>query len=162
MQVDNESSGAVFADDRNHRLYLWRRWNKDRPWLMFIGLNPSTADERLNDPTVRRCIGFAHRWGYGGIFMCNVFTLVSSNPQKLNSQPPLVQGAYFVMKVIRERCDKAVASWGNLITKVRTGESRVERIKEGLSPLYCLGTTKQGQPRHPLYLPSSAELVKYC
>lgn len=50
MQVDNEPSGAVFADDRTHRLYLWRRWNQDGPWVMFIGLNPSTADERLNDP----------------------------------------------------------------------------------------------------------------
>jgi hypothetical protein len=48
MQVDNEPSGAVFTEDRLHRLYLWRRWNKEGPWVMFIGLNPSTADERLN------------------------------------------------------------------------------------------------------------------
>ncbi|GAJ16610.1 unnamed protein product, partial [marine sediment metagenome] len=93
MTVDNEPSGAVFADDRTHRLYLWRRWNKQGPWVMFIGLNPSTADERLNDPTVRRCIGFAEKWGYGGMFMCNVFTLISTDPKKLNVETPIAIGA---------------------------------------------------------------------
>ncbi len=161
MQVDNEPTGAVFAEDRTHRLYLWRRWNKSLPWIMFIGLNPSTADERLNDPTVRRCIGFADRWGYGGLFMCNLFTLVSSEPAKLNTETPIVMGANLAMRVIRERCDKAVAAWGGLIEKVRSGEDRVERVMRDLSPLYCLGTTKQGHPRHPLYLPSDTELREY-
>ncbi|GAH84175.1 unnamed protein product, partial [marine sediment metagenome] len=55
MKVDDEPSGAVFADERTHRLYLWRRWDKEKPWVMFIGLNPSTADESHDDPTVRRC-----------------------------------------------------------------------------------------------------------
>ena len=57
--------------------------------MMFIGLNPSTADERLDDPTIRHCVGFAARWGYGGIFMCNVFTLVSTDPKKLNVETPI-------------------------------------------------------------------------
>ena len=161
MQINNEPSGAIFTDNRTHRLYLWRRWNKERPWVMFIGLNPSTADERLNDPTVRRCIGFAARWGYGGIFMCNVFTLVSTDPKKLNVQTPIAMGASSAMKVIRGRCSKAVAGWGNLITQVRQGEERIEQIKQKLSPLYCLGMTKQGHPRHPLYLPYSTELIAY-
>ena len=73
MRVDNEPSGAVFAGDRTHRLYLWRRWEKNGPWVMFIGLNPSTADERLNDPTVRRCMGFAQKWGYSGIMLSRWF-----------------------------------------------------------------------------------------
>ena len=157
MKVDKEPSGAVFTDDRTHRLYLWRRWNKEGPWVMFIGLNPSTADERLNDPTVRRCIGFALKWGYGGMFMCNVFTLVSTDPKKLNVEIPVVMEASLAMRVIRERCREAVAAWGDLITKVRVGEERVERIKQDLSPLHCLGMTKQGHPRHPLYLPYSAQ-----
>jgi len=161
MQVDKEPSGAVFAEERTHRLYLWRRWNNNLPWIMFIGLNPSTADERLNDPTIRRCIGFAEKWGYGGIFMCNVFTLVSSDPRKLNTETPLVIGAHLAMRVIRDRCTKAVAAWGSLIIKVRRGEDRAERIQRDLSPLHCLGTTKQGYPRHPLYLPGDTELKEY-
>ena len=161
VQVDNEPSGAVFVEDRTHRLYLWRRWNKSQPWIMFIGLNPSTADERLNDPTIRRCIGFAERWGYGGMFMCNVFTLVSSDPAKLNTRIPEVKGSSLAMRVIRDKCDKAVASWGGLITKVKDREDRVARTITELSPLYCLGTTKQGHPRHPLYIPYSQELVLF-
>jgi hypothetical protein len=54
IRVDGEPKGAVFTEERTHRLYLWRRWHEQRAWLMFIGLNPSTADERLDDPTVRR------------------------------------------------------------------------------------------------------------
>ena len=161
MQVDKEPSGAVFAEGRTHRLYLWRRWNNSLPWIMFIGLNPSTADERLNDPTVRRCIGFADKWGYGGIFMCNVFTLVSTDPKKLNTGTAVVIGADLAMRVIKERCIKAVAAWGNLIIKVRSGEDRVARIKRDLSPLDCLGMTKLGHPRHPLYLSYAVELVTF-
>lgn len=161
MQVEDEPSGAVFTDDRSHRLYLWRRWNKQRPWVMFIGLNPSTADERLNDPTVRRCIGFAVNWGYGGIFMCNVFTLVSTDPKKLNTETPIVREAHLAMRVIRKRCREAVAAWGSLITQVRAGEDRLHRIQEDLGPLHCLGLTKHGHPRHPLYLPYSASLRLY-
>lgn len=161
MQVDNEPSGAVFTEDRNHRLYLWRRWNKEKPLVMFICLNPSTADERRNDPTVRRCIGFASKWGYGGIFMCNVFTLVSTDPKKLNIETPIARRTSLAMHVIRKRCQKAVAGWGNLIMQVRDGEERVRQIKQELSPLHCLGMTKQGHPRHPLYLPYSVELTAF-
>jgi len=161
-QVDNEPSGAVFADERTHRLYLWRRWDKEKPRLMFIGLNPSTADERHDDPTVRRCVSFAKRWGYGGIFMCNVFTLVSTDPKKLNVETPMAMGANLAMRVIRRRCSKAVAGWGNLITQVRVGEEQVERIKRDLSPLHCLGLTKLGHPKHPLYLPYTVKLTEYC
>lgn len=158
MKVDNEPSGAVFADDRRHRLYLWRRWAKSGRWVMFIGLNPSTADERLNDPTVRRCIGFAQKWGYSGIFMCNAYTLVSTDPKMLNTEAPIAMGAHLAMKVIRSRCNEAIVCWGNLITLVRDWEDRVDRIKNDLSPLYCLGMTKQGHPRHPLYLPCNTQV----
>ena len=160
-RVDTEPSGAVFAEGRSHRLYLWRRWNKEKPWVMFIGLNPSTADERLNDPTLRRCIGFAERWGYGGLFMCNVFTLVSTDPKKLNAEAPIAMGANLAMRVIRDRCQDAVAAWGTLITHVRAGEDQVERIKRELSPLYCLGKTKGGHPKHPLYLAADTPLIDW-
>jgi len=121
MKVDNEPSGAVFTDDRTHRLYLWRRWGKAGPWVMFIGLNPSTADERLNDPTVRRCIGFAQKWGYSGMFMCNAYTLVSTDPKKLNAEAPIVKEAQLAMRVIRNRCE--------YITETIEVPVRVEIIK---------------------------------
>lgn len=161
MQVDQEPSGAVFAEDRTHRLYLWRRWNSNLPWIMLIGLNPSKADEMRNDPTVRRGIGFADKWGYGGFFMCNVYSLVTPDPKRLNTEPPLVMGVDLAMRVIRRRCTKAVACWGSLITKVSGWEDRVERVKQELAPLHCIGVTKDGHPRHPLYLPGDSELIEY-
>lgn len=161
-RVDDEPTGAVFAEDRRHRLYLWRRWSQTRPWAMFIGLNPSSANEIKDDPTVRRCISFAARWGYGGMFMCNVFTLVSTDPKKLNEEEPLVRGAHLALMEIRKRCDMAVAAWGDLILKVRVGEERVERIKQDLSPLHCLGLTLHNQPKHPLYMPYSSKPFVYC
>ena len=158
MRVDDEPTGAVFTDDRTHRLYLWRRWERDGPWVMFIGLNPSTASEETNDPTVRRCIGFAQRWGYSGMFMCNAFTLVSTDPKRLNSEAPIAMGAHLTLRVIRDRCGEVIAAWGNLVTLVRGWEDRVGRIKNDLAPLHCLGVTKLGHPRHPLYLPYSTKL----
>ncbi|KKK47386.1 hypothetical protein LCGC14_3155750 [marine sediment metagenome] len=159
MKVDDDPSGAVFADGRAHRLYLWRRWKKSGPWVMFIGLNPSTADESLNDPTIRRCISFAWKWGYSGMFMCNAYTLVSTNPKKLNAEAPIARAASLAMRVIRRRCEEAVAGWGNQIVLVRGWEDRVDRLKRDLEPLHCLGVTKSGHPRHPLYLPYNAQRI---
>ncbi len=161
MTIDTEPTGAVFSDERTHRLYLWRRWNKTGGWVMFIGLNPSTADERLNDPTIRRCIGFARDWGYGGLFMCNVYTLVSTDPSLLNIEMNVAMGAHLAMRTLRERSDVAVAAWGSLITKVWHGKKRIKWIKDALSPLHCLGLTKQGHPRHPLYLRKDTKLVEF-
>lgn len=161
MNIDKDPSGAVFTDDRLHRLYLWRWWDSEKRWVMFIGLNPSTADELRDDPTIRRCIGFAKKWDFGGMFMCNVFTLVSTNPNKLNVESPIAMGTSLAMKVIRERCWMAIVAWGDLVTKVRSSEDRIERIKYQLSPLHCFGLTKKGNPRHPLYMPYSRELEIY-
>lgn len=158
MQTDTEPSGAVFVEDRTHRLYLWRTWDPHKPRVMLICLNPSTADGRRNDPTVRRGIGFAMRWGYGGLFMCNAYTLVSTDPKMLNTEALIVMGAHLAMRVIRRRCEEAVAGWGDQITLVKGWEDRVDQIKKDLSPLHCLGMTKRGHPRHPLYLPYGAEL----
>lgn len=156
--VGREPNGAIFTGHRGHRVYLWRKWEKAGSMIMFIGLNPSTADESRDDPTIRRCIGFAQRWGYSGMFMCNAYTLVSPDPKKLNTEKPVTMGAYLAMRTIRGLCKEAVAAWGNQIELVRGWEEWVRRIRDDLAPLQCFGTTKLGHPRHPLYLPYSAQL----
>ena len=92
-----------------------------------------------------------------GLFRYNAFTLVSTDPKKLNTEEPIAMGASLAMRGIRTRCNEAIAAWGNLITLVRGWEDRVNRIKNDLSPLHCLGVTKLGHPRHPLYLPYSVK-----
>ena len=71
-------SDAIFSPDRIHRYGLWRIWDDALPKVLFIGLNPSTADELKNDPTIRRCIGYAKDWGYGGYIMGNIYCFVIS------------------------------------------------------------------------------------
>src|SRR5271157_168450 len=78
-------SGATFSLCRTWRYKLWRRWSAAVPMVTFIGLNPSTADEINDDPTVRRCLGFARRWGFGGMSMLNVFAYRSTNPRALRA-----------------------------------------------------------------------------
>ena len=74
------SSDAVFSKDRIYRYALWRTWNENLPKTLFIGLNPSTADEIQDDPTIRRCIRYSRDWGYGGYIMGNIFGYRSTNP----------------------------------------------------------------------------------
>ena len=76
---------AVFSPCRTYRYALSRVWAADKPYALFIGLNPSTADETLDDPTIRRCIDFAKRWGYGGLVMANLFAYRATNPSEMKA-----------------------------------------------------------------------------
>jgi hypothetical protein len=76
-------SSAVFSTCRRYRYVLRRIWDRSTPPAMFVGLNPSTADEVKDDPTVRRCIGYAKRWGFGGLIMTNIFAFRSTDPNAL-------------------------------------------------------------------------------
>ena len=75
-QKDNK--GAYFSPCRKYRYALWRIWNQNKPYAMFIGLNPSIADEVYDDPTIKRCINYSKSWGYGGVYMTNLFSYVSN------------------------------------------------------------------------------------
>ena len=75
--------GATFSPCRTWRYSLWRIWQPGKPYVVFIGLNPSTATEVEDDPTIRRCIRYAQDWDYGGLYMLNVFALRSTDPKAL-------------------------------------------------------------------------------
>ena len=76
-------AGAHFEDDRQYRYLLWRNWDELKPKIMFIGLNPSTANEEKDDPTIRRVCIFAKKWGFGGVYMANLFPFVTAYPKEL-------------------------------------------------------------------------------
>ena len=141
-----------------YRYLLARTWDRDRPHLPFIMLNPSTADHDEDDPTIRRCIGFAKREGFGGIVVVNLFALRSTDPAALFSHPdpvgPLNDEA---LEVIADDHDFAVAAWGAHLMAAR----RRDAIKLIFPRLKCLGRTKHGEPRHPLYVRSDAPLEAY-
>lgn len=85
--------GALFSDCRRYRYLLWRTWDVDKGGVLFIMLNPSTADETVNDPTIERCYRRAMQWGYGGIVVANIFALRSTDPQMLYSENLPIQEA---------------------------------------------------------------------
>ncbi len=81
--IEGDRNGAVLSADGVYRYRLWRTWDASKPTLAFLMLNPSTADATEDDPTIRRCLGFAKEWGYGSLVVVNLFALRSPNPDAL-------------------------------------------------------------------------------
>ncbi len=160
---------AEFSDDRVYRYRLSRRWptlETRIPYIaVFIGLNPSTADENVDDPTIRRCIGFAQRLGCAGLDMLNLFAYRATDPKAMKAEEHPIEpvGTWQNDTVIREVEHKSeaiiIAAWG-------THGSHLDRDREVMHLLrhrdvHCLGTTKAGFPRHPLYLRADSPLKRY-
>ena len=149
---------AVFSPDRIYRYALWRVWDERKPVCMFIGLNPSTADENIDDPTVRRCKSFAGNWGYGGLCMTNIFAYRSTNPHNLyNCEPIGVENNDWLV-YLAMYSGIVVAAWGDWGKLL----DRYKEVVKLIPSLQCLGTTKKGQPRHPLYLSKKTKLEQYA
>ncbi len=128
-------------------------------WVM---LNPSTADETQDDPTIRRCQGFARREGCGGVQILNLFALRSTDPKGLLGAPDPngphnAQVIWRAMESARVDGWPVVAAWG---AWPHVDQSHVySSLTDGTRDLLCLGTTANGSPRHPLYVAGDAELV---
>ena len=82
--------GAFFSNCKKYRYTLWRIWDKNKPYAVFIGLNPSVADATIDDPTIRRCIKYAKDWNLGGLYMLNLFSYIATNPKEMkNNKYPI-------------------------------------------------------------------------
>lgn len=144
-----QQKGAVFSECRTYRYSLWRIWNDLQDPVLFIGLNPSTADEYTDDPTIRRCIGFANSWGHGGIIMANLFGFRATEPKDMmKADDPVGPDNDWRLKELAERADIAVAAWGN----GGSFRDRGKTVAELVPDLFYLKLNKSGQPAHPLYL----------
>ena len=157
------SSAAVLSNDGLYRYVLTRTWQPEVHRLWFIMLNPSTADATVDDPTIRRCMGFARRFGYGGVGVVNLYAYRATKPADLwkaaDPVGPENDSTIGAMLVERSYFDvPTVAAWG--------ANAKPERVAQvlampGAHRLMCLGLTKAGQPRHPLYLRSDAALIPF-
>ena len=151
---------ACIDDTEAYRYKLSRIWNSDKPMVMFIMLNPSTADADVDDPTIRRCIGFARSWGYGGLWVGNLFALRSSHPgDLLLADDPVGSQNNAALKSMADRSDQVVVAWGSFAAKFPAQEAQVREMFR--LRLYCLATTKDGHPRHPLYLKGDLTPIVY-
>lgn len=156
-------TGATFSPDRVYRYTLVRDWRGDieavgglsGPIAHFVCLNPSTADETTNDPTVRRCIGFARSWGYGGLVLTNIFAYRATNPKHLPFQrdPSGPDNDDAIMSAAQTSAITVMA-WGDHGKLQRRGEHVIAMLHEAGIGLHYLVKTLSGQPGHPLYLPS--------
>jgi hypothetical protein len=146
-------SSASLDRTRRYRYRLRREWQPSPRRVTFIMLNPSTADARVLDPTIRRCIGFAKAWGFGGIDVVNLFAWRSTRPEALwRVDDPVGPRNHAAIASAMRESSLVVAAWGNA-GRGREQAVRVCRLAGRLrAPLYCLGTTLSGQPRHPLYV----------
>ncbi len=150
----NDLRGAVFSECGRYRYALWRIWDNAAPLPpSFIGLNPSTADEQQDDPTIRRCIGYAKAWGFGGVVMLNLFALRSTDPANLRGPIEPVGSENDTHLMDYTTFDRLIiACWG-VHGKLSGRSDRVEHmLRSSGRRLNHLGLTKDGFPKHPLYL----------
>ena len=145
--------GAEFSPCRTYRYSLTRGWDDTLPCVMFIGLNPSTADETKDDPTIRRCIQFAKDWGFGGLIMANLFAFRATDPKDMKrAADPVGPDNDSWLRELKDRAGLVIAAWG----AHGTFAERSEKVLAMFPDAGCLGKTANGQPKHPLYIPGDS------
>ncbi len=151
---------ATFSDDRLYRYVLTREWLTGEHVVAFIMLNPSTADAQQDDPTIRRCIGFAQDWGFRRLVIGNLFAFRSTDPMELLrvDDPVGPDNDDFLTKIRRE-AHMTVCAWGN--RGGYHGRGDIVKNQTARKRRRAFGLTKTGQPRHPLYLRAQQSLVRF-
>lgn len=153
---------ARLSDDLRYRYSLIRRWATGGTPAQFVMLNPSTADAELDDPTIRRCVGFARSLGCTGIAVVNLYAFRATKPADLwQADDPVGPEADFYLRLVARRAAlegaPLIAAWGANAKPGRVSAA-LEVIRSSGAQLTSLGVTKDGAPRHPLYLPATASL----
>lgn len=171
--VGNEMSGAEFSECRQYRYRLWRHWATGLPVVAFVGLNPSTADERKLDNTLRRLKSFAQAWGCGGFEMLNLFAYKSTQPRILYEiDDPIGRYNDRAIRLVVRACSYTVVCWGTHGTIASRSAQVLWAISKTIPKknVYCFRLTepvpggirkdvKYPQPMHPLYLPNETKLI---
>lgn len=161
---------ATFSPDRLYRYTLWRKWDmqndlvasqggghfdRTNQYLMMIGLNPSTADETVDDPTIRRCVDFAQRWGFGSLCMANLFAWRDTSPRRMKRVPEPV-GAENNSHLLRlaKGAGLILAAWGKDGGHMARASEVLTFLSASEVRVHCLKLNGDGSPSHPLYIPA--------
>lgn len=156
---DQEDSSAMFSECGKYRYLLWRIWDKSKPMVMFIGLNPSKAGVLNNDPTITRVMQIASNLGYGGVYMANCFPYISTDPDQLLEYGNTAHNDH-VLYQTAEMCQDVIFAWGNFkIVKLKGRDVELT----GMFPnAKALIKNKNGSPRHPLYVRANVTPVSFA
>ena len=158
-------TGAILSPCGQYRYHLWRVWDDCLPVMCFVMQNPSTADATEDDPTIRKCIHFSKREGFGGISVRNVFALRATDERELLTHPDPV-GPENEEHLLAARqvslMTRLVVAWGERLGGKRLAHhyTNAAVILQGQKP-YCLGINKSGEPKHPLFLRNDTPLVPF-
>lgn len=174
------SRETIFSDCRKYRFTLWREFQSEllpQPvisggniskdgYVQFIGLNPSTADEKINDPTIRRCIDYSKRWGYSALCMTNIFAFRATDPKDMMAHEEPIEMAYENAKqveLVAEGAALIVCAWGNHGSHMRRAEKFIKHLGSVRNfKLHHLGLNADGSPKHPLYLKKTLTPIPYA
>jgi hypothetical protein len=156
------ASAAEISECGHYRYELTRRWDLSTTGVTFVMLNPSTADGMADDPTIRRCVGFASDWGFGGVRVLNLFAYRATLPIDLQwvDDPQGPENYRYLAAAMGTRPDMSkptvIAAWGASFPKASAAHvaSSARWMRE--AGAHVLGLTKDGHPRHPLYMPAAA------
>ena len=158
---------ACLSECGTYRYWLSRTWAPSL-WtglsecLLYVMLNPSTADANLDDPTIRNCIRIAQAWGYQAIHVVNLFALRATNPKALQTaaDPVGPLNDQHILDALRSKCS-VVAAWGTHGTYLGRDQTVLRLLQSVNVRVNCLGVNKDGSPRHPLYCPARSEPKPY-
>ena len=153
--------GAILSSCKKHRLQLWREWDSNLPKVLFIMLNPSTADDQQDDPTLRRCIDFAKQWGFGGLYIGNLYSFRAADPKTLLKVSKFShRDNYKHLVTMANQCQLVVCAWGNypVIKKLGIPKNIFKYLEQNL---HCLALSKKSMPMHPLYLKKSLTPIPF-
>jgi hypothetical protein len=151
-----ESSAVI---DEVYRYSLTRTWDAGKPRACFVMLNPSTADASENDPTIRRCIGFAKSWGYGSLEVVNLFAFRATDPSDLRKatlNTVGIENDFYIGEAI-QRAAVVICAWGCF----KPASERARAVLQMIPKPHYLKLGKDGDPCHPLYLPADLMPMPY-
>lgn len=151
---DGTRSRAIYTDCELYRYVLTRRWGaKSGNRIAFVGLNPSTATEVQNDPTVARCINYAKSWGYDAMTMLNAYAYRSTDPQRLKQiDDPVGSRCDHFIREQTQAASRVILCWGTHAAYLDRHAELLQKLRRWQRVLHCLKITKGGYPWHPLYL----------
>lgn len=167
LSIEGWTGSARFSACQTYRYELSREWTDGEGSVLFVMLNPSIASAGANDPTIRRCIGFARGWGHRRLDIRNLFAFRATYPKDMEGA--LSRGVDIIgpdnndsIVYAAQNAARVIVAWG--AHKLAEARGRhVCRTILGHLPLFCLGRDKAGIPtaKHPLYLPANAEPIDY-
>lgn len=145
---------AEFSIDKKERYSLKREWDKSKNKILYIMLNPSFADDKDDDPTIRRLINFTKKFNSGGFLVGNIFTTITPNPKELDKSKGMSDKNFEELIKLINKVDQIVYAWGSSIEEPKLLKKLVLNPK-------CFGKNLNGTPKHPLYLPSQTNLINF-